>query len=83
MPGADGDRKAAVRAPQSENLITLLVIFLLLLALSLNRYLAFDMRLTADRPPSPLAVAAVLGAFAFPLLIQPCAASRGRSLHAP
>ena len=70
LPGADGDRKAAVRAPQSENLITLLVIFLLLLALSLNRYLAFDVRLTANRPPPPLAVAAILGALAFPLLIH-------------
>lgn len=52
-------RKATVR----EDRLALVVVLLLILAMALNRYLAMDIRLTADRPPPPLIVAAVLGLF--------------------
>ena len=52
----------------SDNLKTLVVIFGLVVLMALNRYLNFDVRITADRPPPPLAVAAVLGALGFLLL---------------
>ena len=42
----------------------LLLILGLVLLMSLNRFLPFDTRLTADRPPSPLVVGAVLSILA-------------------
>lgn len=42
---------------------TLLLLFLLILALSLNRYLPTELRLTPSRPPNPLLVTLVLVSF--------------------
>jgi alginate O-acetyltransferase complex protein AlgI len=57
----DPERRAATAA---EDRRALLLILGLVLLMSLNRFLPFDARLTADRPPSPLVVSAVLGMLA-------------------
>lgn len=56
------------QATWKEDRIALLLIGLLITAMALNRYLGFEVRLTADRPPSPLIVAAVLGIIGLLLL---------------
>ena len=59
-PNADQNPPSQDQNPQADNLKTLAVIFALVLLMAFNRYLNFDVRLTADRPPPPLVVAAVL-----------------------
>ena len=59
------DPDPQVRAATAvEDRRALLLILGLVLLMSLNRFLPFDLRLTADRPPDPLLVAAVLGVLA-------------------
>ena len=52
----------------SENAIALLLIGAIAVLMAFNRYLAFGLRITADRPPQPLVVAAVLGGLGLLLL---------------
>ena len=59
---------STTRTPHSEDLLSLLVIALLVVLTAFNRYLNFDVRITADRPPPPLLVAAVLAVLGFILL---------------
>lgn len=47
-------------APAGQNRITLLVVFLLVVGLSFMRFVDADYRITASRPPSPIAVIALL-----------------------
>ena len=68
LPIAGGDPNSVTRNPGSENRLTLAVIVGLAVLMALNRYLAFDVRITADRPPPPLIVAAFLALLAFILL---------------
>jgi alginate O-acetyltransferase complex protein AlgI len=59
---------SALHTPHSDNLKTLIVIFALVVLMAFNRYLNFDVRITADRPPPPLIVAAVLAVLGLILL---------------
>lgn len=55
------DESGAEKRPfWDENWATLLVIGLLVVVMAFNRFLASEIRITAGRPPSPLAVALVL-----------------------
>lgn len=54
-------RDAGLRqATWREDRVTLLLIFLLVVAMALNRFVAAAFRLTADRPPTPLLVIGIL-----------------------
>ncbi|MFN2160455.1 MAG: MBOAT family O-acyltransferase [Candidatus Promineifilaceae bacterium] len=65
---SDLDPRSQIRNPRSENLITLVIVIALVILIAFNRYLNFDVRVTADRPPPPLLVASVLGVLGFILL---------------
>ncbi len=67
--GEAGSSLSTRRITFSEDLLALAIIVVLIVGMSLNRYLAFDVRITADRPPPPLIVAAILAILGFFLLV--------------